>query len=210
MRLRVLRLTRSIRHLGAKDECGRLNCFDHVLRSSDGLDAKVSYLIENPVRLGLVREWNQLPLVVDKGLRESLSHWFGDRQNLLGFAQRTAEGGCPYIFALPALLRQQAEHGHSVGRSYEDFSVHDRGRDELVAVAEMVAAAGGLVAVVEFVQVLASKACRTAGLLFSIAHTIPLLVPLAEMLGVAPGYPKLLAVWAAALVDNFAFVIVNA
>ena len=39
---------------------------------------------------------------------------------------------------------------------------------------------------------------------FSTAHTIALAVPFAEMLGVAPGYAKLLAVRAAGVVDNFA------
>ncbi len=33
--------------------------FDHVLRSSEGLDAKIAYLLENPVRAGLVGEWTQ-------------------------------------------------------------------------------------------------------------------------------------------------------
>ena len=31
--------------------------FDHVLRSSEGLDAKVSYVLHNPVRKGLVSNW---------------------------------------------------------------------------------------------------------------------------------------------------------
>jgi REP element-mobilizing transposase RayT len=31
--------------------------FDHVLRSSENLDAKVAYLLENPVRAGLVGDW---------------------------------------------------------------------------------------------------------------------------------------------------------
>jgi REP element-mobilizing transposase RayT len=30
--------------------------FDHVLRSSENLDAKIAYLLENPVRAGLARE----------------------------------------------------------------------------------------------------------------------------------------------------------
>jgi len=33
--------------------------FDHVLRSSEGLDAKVEYVLRNPVRKGLVRDWHQ-------------------------------------------------------------------------------------------------------------------------------------------------------
>jgi REP element-mobilizing transposase RayT len=33
--------------------------FDHVLRSSEGLDAKVEYLLQNPVRKGLVSDWRE-------------------------------------------------------------------------------------------------------------------------------------------------------
>jgi REP element-mobilizing transposase RayT len=33
--------------------------FDHVLRSSESLDAKVDYLLQNPVRKGLVRDWHE-------------------------------------------------------------------------------------------------------------------------------------------------------
>ena len=31
--------------------------FDHVLRSSEGLDAKVDYVLQNPVRTGIVTNW---------------------------------------------------------------------------------------------------------------------------------------------------------
>jgi len=31
--------------------------FDHVLRSSEGLDAKVEYVLQNPVRKSLVKDW---------------------------------------------------------------------------------------------------------------------------------------------------------
>ena len=31
--------------------------FDHVLRSSESLDQKVAYILENPVRRGLVSDW---------------------------------------------------------------------------------------------------------------------------------------------------------
>ena len=33
--------------------------FDHVLRCSEGLDAKVEYVLQNPVRKGLVDDWRQ-------------------------------------------------------------------------------------------------------------------------------------------------------
>ena len=35
--------------------------FDHVLRSSESLDAKIEYLLNNPVRRGLAREWPDYP-----------------------------------------------------------------------------------------------------------------------------------------------------
>ena len=33
--------------------------FDHVLRSSEGLDAKIEYVLQNPVRRGLVNDWRE-------------------------------------------------------------------------------------------------------------------------------------------------------
>jgi REP element-mobilizing transposase RayT len=34
---------------------------DHVLRSSENLDAKTQYVLENPVRKGLVHDWHSYP-----------------------------------------------------------------------------------------------------------------------------------------------------
>jgi REP element-mobilizing transposase RayT len=47
--------------LGRRGRVWQPESFDHVLRSSESLDAKVRYLIENPVRKGLVQEWDQYP-----------------------------------------------------------------------------------------------------------------------------------------------------
>jgi REP element-mobilizing transposase RayT len=33
--------------------------FDHVLRSAEGLDAKINYVLQNPVRKGIVRNWRE-------------------------------------------------------------------------------------------------------------------------------------------------------
>jgi len=33
--------------------------FDHVLRSSEDLDAKIDYILQNPVRSGLVADWRE-------------------------------------------------------------------------------------------------------------------------------------------------------
>jgi REP element-mobilizing transposase RayT len=40
--------------LGRKGRVWQPESFDHVLRSSENLDAKIAYLLENPVRQGLV------------------------------------------------------------------------------------------------------------------------------------------------------------
>ena len=33
--------------------------FDHVLRSSEGLDAKLEYVLQNPIRKGLATDWHE-------------------------------------------------------------------------------------------------------------------------------------------------------
>ena len=47
--------------LGRKGHVWQAESFDHVLRSSESLDAKVEYLLENPVRAGLVRKRTEYP-----------------------------------------------------------------------------------------------------------------------------------------------------
>jgi REP element-mobilizing transposase RayT len=37
--------------------------FDHVLRSSESLDAKIAYILENPVRARLVSHWKDYPWI---------------------------------------------------------------------------------------------------------------------------------------------------
>jgi putative transposase len=37
--------------------------FDHVLRSSENLDAKIDYILQNPVRAGLVQDRQMYPWV---------------------------------------------------------------------------------------------------------------------------------------------------
>ncbi len=49
------------RALGRKGRVWQAESFDHVLRSSESLDAKIEYLLENPVRAGLVRQWQEYP-----------------------------------------------------------------------------------------------------------------------------------------------------
>jgi hypothetical protein len=52
--------------LGRHGRVWQPESFDHVLRSSESLDAKVEYLIENPVRAGLAREWTHYPWIWKK------------------------------------------------------------------------------------------------------------------------------------------------
>ena len=49
--------------LGRKGRVWQPESFDHVLRSSENLDAKIEYVLENPVRQGLSVDWNSYPWV---------------------------------------------------------------------------------------------------------------------------------------------------
>jgi len=44
------------RELGRKGHVWQAESFDHVMRSSEGLDKKIQYVLENPVRAGLVAD----------------------------------------------------------------------------------------------------------------------------------------------------------
>jgi hypothetical protein len=45
------------RRLNRQGDVWQEESFDHVLRSSENLDAKVDYVLRNPVRKGLVAQW---------------------------------------------------------------------------------------------------------------------------------------------------------
>ncbi len=45
------------RRLGARGTVWQEESFDHVLRSSESLDQKIAYVLENPIRRGLVDRW---------------------------------------------------------------------------------------------------------------------------------------------------------
>ena len=45
------------RQLGRTGKVWQTESFDHVLRSSENLDEKVQYILDNPVRKGLVSAW---------------------------------------------------------------------------------------------------------------------------------------------------------
>jgi REP element-mobilizing transposase RayT len=49
------------RQLGSHDAIWQEESFDHVLRSSEGLDAKIDYILQNPVRAGLVKVATEYP-----------------------------------------------------------------------------------------------------------------------------------------------------
>jgi REP-associated tyrosine transposase len=52
--------------LGRRGRVWQAESFDHVLRSSEGLRQKVAYLLENPVRQGLVGQWADYPWLWQK------------------------------------------------------------------------------------------------------------------------------------------------
>jgi len=54
--------------LGRKGRVWQPESFDHVVRCSETLDAKIQYLLENPVRRGLVAEWKRYPWLWTKAL----------------------------------------------------------------------------------------------------------------------------------------------
>jgi REP element-mobilizing transposase RayT len=47
------------RHAGNHGAIWQEESFDRVVRSSENLDAKIAYILENPVRSGLVRDWRE-------------------------------------------------------------------------------------------------------------------------------------------------------
>jgi REP element-mobilizing transposase RayT len=47
------------RQLGRQGHVWQEESFDHVLRSSENLDAKVIYILQNPVRKRLVNDWRE-------------------------------------------------------------------------------------------------------------------------------------------------------
>jgi REP-associated tyrosine transposase len=49
------------RKLGAHEIIWQEESFDHVLRSSESLDAKIDYILQNPVRAGLVNVASEYP-----------------------------------------------------------------------------------------------------------------------------------------------------
>jgi REP element-mobilizing transposase RayT len=52
--------------LRRKGRVWQTESFDHVLRSSESLDAKMEYLLQNPVRRGLVAVWTEYPWIWKK------------------------------------------------------------------------------------------------------------------------------------------------
>jgi len=47
------------RKLGHAGRVWQTESFDRVLRSSESLDAKIQYILDNPVRKGLASQWTE-------------------------------------------------------------------------------------------------------------------------------------------------------
>jgi hypothetical protein len=52
------------------------NFYDHVIRNSEDLKHQIYYIVNNPVRRGLVKDWDEYPLTGSIGadLKDVLSH----------------------------------------------------------------------------------------------------------------------------------------
>jgi len=57
--------------LHSKGRVWQPESFDHVLRSSESLDAKIAYLLENPVRARAGGGVDRLPVALEEAIRES-------------------------------------------------------------------------------------------------------------------------------------------
>jgi REP element-mobilizing transposase RayT len=55
--------------LGRRGKVWQTESFDRVLRSPENLDAKIIYILENPVRAGLDAEWERYPWLWYRGSR---------------------------------------------------------------------------------------------------------------------------------------------
>jgi len=58
------------RRLARRGSIWQEESFDRVLWSSEKLDEKIAYILQNPVRCGLVREWREYSWI-----------WYRDREN---------------------------------------------------------------------------------------------------------------------------------
>ena len=54
--------------VGRRGRVWQAESFDHVVRCSEGLDAKIQYVLENPVRRGLVANSTEYPWLWRKDL----------------------------------------------------------------------------------------------------------------------------------------------
>ena len=57
------RINKALRRKGS---VWQAESFDHVLRASENLDAKTEYILQNPVRRGLVMRWQDYPWLWQK------------------------------------------------------------------------------------------------------------------------------------------------
>jgi len=91
--------------LDRKGPVWQAESFDHVLRSSESLDAKIQYVLQNPVRRGLVTEWADYPWLWKKPFVNP----YAPASNSLSFAQihvGTAALGCPGEPSSPRLYAE--------------------------------------------------------------------------------------------------------
>jgi hypothetical protein len=79
------------RELDRSGSVWQTESFDRVLRSSESLDAKVAYILDNPVRAGLVSKWDNYAWTWKRLERHPYAVAWPPRS-----ARLDSRGGCPY------------------------------------------------------------------------------------------------------------------
>lgn len=69
--------------------------FDRALRSSESLDAKIQYVLENPVRRGLASTWTEYPGLSQKTFASPFAHRTMSAESSGASLRRRAEAAIP-------------------------------------------------------------------------------------------------------------------
>jgi len=67
--------------LGRRGKVWQTESFDRVLRSSENLDAKIAYILENPLRAGLVADWKHYPWLWYRGIENPYASKYGNQNS---------------------------------------------------------------------------------------------------------------------------------
>jgi hypothetical protein len=83
------------RRVGDRGPIWQEESFDRIVRSSESVDAKIAYILQNPVRKGLVKDWRQYRLAVQFAGEKSLCPSVGIRVPQSPLESLDARNGAP-------------------------------------------------------------------------------------------------------------------